>query len=313
MADRLACVTLVALTACGASNNGSSSSSAHANADSADPPECRPNAAAVIAAGLGGAAAGANGGRNQALDAFDARCARAREVQRFNAEHRVRMEEIQADLERMKRQRADERTEQAATDTAIRALERCGEGDPQACIGECGRGVAVACSLHAFQLWKGERVPQDQRKAIGFFGLGCRGGEKNACDVLRRIDTDGAPSASVSPPAVSQRILVFGGKDHKTFLGCFCGTGASDSIENDGGRFGKNGINALGETLWSRMGPFRSAFDDLSVCNRFASNPPVIVREDGTFLARLTRNKMVVGAVTDEAIVKWLDSEVCGL
>lgn len=301
----------------GASSKTAPATSASSDSTDGDPPECKINGFDVAAAALGGAAAGANGGRNTALDAIEQRCERAREVQRWNAQHQREVAALRADIERDKRRAELENQRLAAATAEGQMMGRCIADDATACRAACAGGKAVACTLHGYQLWNGTGIAQDRDEGLGFFAIGCERGDKNGCEAVARVKAalqrqmPAAAAAPVASPPASQRVFLFGGKDHKTFLGCFCGADAPDSLENDSGRFGKRGFNMEGPTLWTVIGPFRSSFDELSACNRFATNPPVIVREDGTFLARLTRNSTLPGAVRNEAVLKWLDEEVC--
>lgn len=306
---------LAALLGCGGASSRHETNNA-GDSETGDPPECQTNGFDVAAAALGGASAGMNGGRNTALEAIHERCERAREAQRFNAKMRAEAEADRIQLERMRRdserQRAAAAREAAAIDILREALERCAAGVPSACRAGCEAGFAASCTVYGSQLLKGERVPRDPDEAAAFFELACKGGESNGCAALQLLRQPAAPTRTApSSPSSPPRVLIFGGKDHKTFLGCFCGPNAPNSVENDTGKFGKHGFNVEGPTLWSVMSPFRSRFEDVSACNRFASDPPVIVRDDGTFLARLTINTMLSGAVRDESVLKWLNEEVC--
>lgn len=89
-----------------------------------------------------------------------------------------------------------------------------------------------------------------------------------------------------------KKIMIFGGKDHKTYLGCLnCAPEESDSIFNKSGEFG-NCDNPFADNLYCR-GPFKNfgptgPFHDLSACGSSASNPPVIVDEDGDYYGRFS-------------------------
>ncbi len=55
---------------------------------------------------------------------------------------------------------------------------------------------------------------------------------------------------------------------------------------------------------------FGSTHSELSACDKFATDPPVIVDGDGKVYGRLTLNLNLVGAVKDHWVLNWL-SELC--
>jgi hypothetical protein len=88
------------------------------------------------------------------------------------------------------------------------------------------------------------------------------------------------------------KLMIFGDKDHKTYLGCLnCARSAADSIFNKGGPYG-HCPGSFSDNLFCR-GPFRDfgssgPFQDLSACGTNASNPPVIVDGDGKYYGRFS-------------------------
>jgi hypothetical protein len=91
----------------------------------------------------------------------------------------------------------------------------------------------------------------------------------------------------IAPPAAAQDedILIFGGDDHKEFLGCLsCSEFDGQSVWN---KFSSHGWeNNFG--TWNKFGQFKSEFSSYSACNKYASDPPVIVDRKGNFYGRLT-------------------------
>ena len=84
-------------------------------------------------------------------------------------------------------------------------------------------------------------------------------------------------------------LLLFGGEDHKTFLGCLnCGKYDSGSICN---KYGQQGSKYATDSIWNKYGHFGSKYSDQSPWNKYASHPPVIVDRNGTFYGYLTANK----------------------
>lgn len=76
-------------------------------------------------------------------------------------------------------------------------------------------------------------------------------------------------------PAVAQsgeKIMVFGGENHDTYLGCLnCSELSSTSINNE-------------------MGEFGSPYSNTSAYNPYATDPPVVVDESGDYYGELTTN-----------------------
>lgn len=94
----------------------------------------------------------------------------------------------------------------------------------------------------------------------------------------------GMAAQSVAAPA----LLLFGGTDHKTFLGCLnCSATAADSVGNS---YGTYGSAYTANSIFNHYGAFGSAYSDSSPCDSYATDPPVIVGTDGTFYGRLTLN-----------------------
>jgi hypothetical protein len=89
--------------------------------------------------------------------------------------------------------------------------------------------------------------------------------------------------------AQTPELLLFGGDDHKTFLGCLnCGRFDPGSVCN---RFGDHGSRFSSESIWNRFGNYGSRFSSYSPWNRFASDPPVIVDRQGNFYGYFTSNR----------------------
>jgi len=89
--------------------------------------------------------------------------------------------------------------------------------------------------------------------------------------------------------AQTPELLLFGGRNHRVFLGCLnCGGLNSDSVCN---RFGDYGSRFSDKSIWNRFSDHGSRFSDYSPWNRFASDPPVIVDADGAFYGYLTSNR----------------------
>src|ERR1039457_5629615 len=86
-------------------------------------------------------------------------------------------------------------------------------------------------------------------------------------------------------------LLLFGGANHKTFLGCLtCSRTNADSIAN---KFGTYGSKFSAESIFNRFSDYGSKFSDYGICNKFANDPPVIVDQEGNYYDRLTMNKFI--------------------
>lgn len=82
------------------------------------------------------------------------------------------------------------------------------------------------------------------------------------------------------------RALVFG--DGEVFLGCLsCTEYDRDSIFNP---YGPHGSRFAADSIFNHYGDFGSRYSSTSACNVYATDPPVIVTEQGAFVAYLTMN-----------------------
>jgi len=84
-------------------------------------------------------------------------------------------------------------------------------------------------------------------------------------------------------------MMIFGGLGHKTYLGCLsCPEYSTDSVFNEFGSFG----TAYGpQSIFNSYSEYGSTFSTYSPCNSYATDPPVVVDEEGTFYGRLTVNR----------------------
>jgi hypothetical protein len=84
-------------------------------------------------------------------------------------------------------------------------------------------------------------------------------------------------------------LLLFGGDNHKTFLGCLnCNPYQSESICNAYGSFGSIYSS---DSIWNAYGTFGSKYSSQSPWNQYASDPPVIVDSSGNSYGYLTANR----------------------
>jgi hypothetical protein len=87
----------------------------------------------------------------------------------------------------------------------------------------------------------------------------------------------------------SVKLMIFGGRGHKTYLGCLdCSPSAYDSIWNNDGPYGSCPLAA--DTLWCHGlaadfgAPGLSS--SYSACSESADDPPVIVDHSGKYYGR---------------------------
>jgi hypothetical protein len=102
-----------------------------------------------------------------------------------------------------------------------------------------------------------------------------------------------ASTIGISPArAQTPALLLFGGTDHKTFLGCLnCSEFDSSSVCNEFGNFGSE---FSGESIWNEFGTYGSEYSALSPWNEYTSTPPVIVDRQGNFYGYFTANEFHV-------------------
>ena len=87
----------------------------------------------------------------------------------------------------------------------------------------------------------------------------------------------------------AQDLLLFGGQNNDTFLGC-----ASCSKYDDGSicnKYGDFGSRYSDSSIWSRYGTFGSKYNDESPWNKYSSSPPVVVDRNGNFYGYFTANR----------------------
>lgn len=84
----------------------------------------------------------------------------------------------------------------------------------------------------------------------------------------------------------SAKLMLFGGVNHKTFLGCLtCSEYDVDSVFNT---FGMYGSRFSVTSIFNNFSEYGSKYSSYSPCNEVALDPPVIVDGAGNFYGRLT-------------------------
>lgn len=98
----------------------------------------------------------------------------------------------------------------------------------------------------------------------------------------------------------TKALLLFGGDDHKTFLGCLnCGTVNSKSVCNSIGHYGSSVSH---DSIWNSVGPYGSSVSSTSPWNSISRDAPIIVDTDGNAYGYFTVNSVH----HDRTRIKWL-------
>lgn len=110
-------------------------------------------------------------------------------------------------------------------------------------------------------------------------------------------------------PVGGGRLLVFGGANKQTFLGCLsCSEYDATSVFN---AYGAYGSKYAANGLLNPYSAFGSKYSVESACNPYATDPPIVVTEGGQALGRLTVNTYNIHRLKAPAILQWL-AAVCG-
>jgi hypothetical protein len=88
----------------------------------------------------------------------------------------------------------------------------------------------------------------------------------------------------------TKALLLFGGRDHKTFLGCLnCVDTSENSVCNDVGKFGSS---VMTDSIWNSVGPFGSDVMQYSPWNSVSDSGPIIVDSDGRSYGYFSTNSV---------------------
>tara|TARA_R110002049_G_scaffold83103_2_gene211225 strand:+ start:3179 stop:3532 length:354 start_codon:yes stop_codon:yes gene_type:complete len=83
--------------------------------------------------------------------------------------------------------------------------------------------------------------------------------------------------------------MLFGGDNHKEYLGCLnCSEYSSESVWNEYSQYG-NEYNS--NSIWNEYGTYGNEYGQYCPWNEYASDPPVIVDEKGNFYGYFTANE----------------------
>ena len=97
-----------------------------------------------------------------------------------------------------------------------------------------------------------------------------------------------AVAAGTAVIAQNNEIIVMGGRNQDTFLGCItCGEHDVDSVWNQYGRHGWQ--NKFG--TWNRFGQHANPYGANSACNQYGSQGPILVDRQGNYYGHLSVNE----------------------
>ena len=118
----------------------------------------------------------------------------------------------------------------------------------------------------------------------------------------------GISIALISGIAASQTtdLLLFGGRNHKTFLGCLnCGQYDSNSVCNN---YGTYGSRYQSDSIWNAYGTYGSKYSSESPWNKYGSDAPVIVDRKGGFYGYFSSNRYLSKRTTIKDLVALADA-----
>jgi hypothetical protein len=99
---------------------------------------------------------------------------------------------------------------------------------------------------------------------------------------------------------VTKALLLFGGHDHKTFLGCLnCVDTSDESVCNDVGKYGSD---VARNSIWNDVGPYGSDVSPTSPWNNVSQDAPIIVDNTGKSYGYFSANSVH----HDRTRIDWL-------
>ena len=113
-----------------------------------------------------------------------------------------------------------------------------------------------------------------------------------------------APAGAAGIAPVSAKLMLFGGLNHTTYLGCLnCADYATDSISNE---YGTHGSQYSSDSIKNHYSQYGSAYSIYSSCSPYATDPPVIVDSNGNYYGRLTLNEYHTQIGVGRRYIAWL-------
>jgi hypothetical protein len=98
----------------------------------------------------------------------------------------------------------------------------------------------------------------------------------------------------------TKALLLFGGHDHKTFLGCLnCVDNSDSSVCNDVGKYGSD---VAENSIWNDVGRYGSDVSPTSPRNNVSQDAPIIVDRDGKSYGYFSANNVH----HDRTRIDWL-------
>lgn len=105
---------------------------------------------------------------------------------------------------------------------------------------------------------------------------------------------------SYAEAQATKALLLFGGHDHKMFLGCLnCVDTSDSSVCNDVGKYGSD---VTENSIWNDVGPYGSDVSPTSPWNNVSQHAPIIVDRDGKSYGYFSANNVH----HDRTRVDWL-------
>jgi hypothetical protein len=133
----------------------------------------------------------------------------------------------------------------------------------------------------------------------------------SGCSPAARSTVAAAAAGTSNPVPATSKIMLFGGLNHKTYLGCLnCSQYATDSVFN---QYGQHESRYAFESVWNHYSEYGSAYSTYGACNAYASDPPVIVDNSGSYYGRLTLNAYHAEIGSGRRYYEWLKQSVCEL
>ena len=132
----------------------------------------------------------------------------------------------------------------------------------------------------------------------------------NGCTTgaYRPVAVPSVPQSSPIGVGLPAKLMIFGGTDHKVYLGCLnCSEYEADSVKN---AYGTHGSAYSSESIFNHYSEYGSAYSNESACSEYASDPPVIVDQNGKYYGRLTLNRYQPEIGAGSGLMGWL-SAVC--
>lgn len=119
-----------------------------------------------------------------------------------------------------------------------------------------------------------------------------------------RAAAAGAAAGDAGIATAPAKLMLFGGLNHRTYLGCLnCSNYSSDSIANE---FGTHGSSYSSDSIKNHYSQYGSAYSTYSACSPYATDPPVIVDSNGNYYGRLTLNEYHAQIRVGRRYIEWL-------